>query len=72
MIGAFGSQSGPKEIELEFFFGVARTVFFPGTEIGTATVRAEVEGGVAITTIRIVCPSDGCGGGVVTAPEDGF
>jgi len=66
-IGAFGSQSGPQEVELEFFFGTARTVFFPGTEPGTATVRAEVNGGVAIVMIRVVCPSDGCGGG-----EGGF
>lgn len=62
-IGAFGSQSGPNELDVEFFGGVAQTVFFPGTEPGTATIRAEVEGGVGIVTVRIVCPSEGCGGG---------
>ena len=62
-IGGFGSQSGPAELEIEFFGGVAQTVFFPGTEPGTATVRAEVNGGVAIVMIRVVCPSEGCGGG---------
>ena len=61
-IGAFGSQSGPAELDIEFFGGVAQTVFFPGTVPGTATIRAEVEGGVAIVMVRVVCPSDGCGG----------
>ncbi|HSM12951.1 MAG TPA: hypothetical protein VLA66_02705, partial [Thermoanaerobaculia bacterium] len=62
-IGGFGSQSGPMELEIEFFGGVAQTVFFPGTEPGTATIRAEVNGGVDIVMVRVVCPSEGCGGG---------
>jgi hypothetical protein len=62
-IGGFGSQSGPAELDIEFFGGIAQTVFFPGTEPGTATIRAEVNGGVAIVMVRVVCPSDGCGGG---------
>lgn len=65
-IGGFGSQNGPAELEIEFFGGVAQTVFFPGAEPGTATIRAEVNGGVAIVMVRVVCPSDGCGGGTTT------
>ena len=60
-IGHFGSSDGPIELEVEFFGGSARTVFFSGTTEGTATIRAEVNGGVGITTIRINCPDEGCG-----------
>lgn len=60
-IGHFGSTDGPLELDVEFFGGSARTVFFSGLVEGTATIRAEVNGGVGITTIRINCPDEGCG-----------
>jgi hypothetical protein len=59
-IGHFGSAEGPTAIDVEFFGGAARTVFFSGTVEGTAFIRAEVNGGVGQTTIRINCPDEGC------------
>ena len=59
-IGHFGSSDGPTELAIEFFGGSARTVFFSGTVEGTATIRAEVNGGVGITSIRVTCPDEGC------------
>jgi hypothetical protein len=59
-IGHFGSSEGPTELAVEFFGGAARTVFFSGTVEGTAVIRAEVNGGVGQTTIRINCPDEGC------------
>lgn len=48
-IGGFGAIGGPREITLDLVNGRAQTVLFPGTEVGTATVRAVVgpSGGAA-------------------------
>lgn len=70
-LGNFQSQGGPQEVELEFFWGEINVPLFAGGTPGDARVRAEVNGGVGIVPVRIVCPSEGCGGGTGEAPPEG-
>lgn len=60
-LGNFQSMGGPQEVELEFFWGEINVPLFPGSEAGDARVRAEVDGGVGIVTVRMTCPEEGCG-----------
>ncbi|HWM94819.1 MAG TPA: IPT/TIG domain-containing protein [Thermoanaerobaculia bacterium] len=41
-IGAFNSIGGTQQVTLDLVNGRAQTVLFPGTDVGTATVRAAV------------------------------
>ena len=71
-LGNFQSAGGLQEVELEFFSGEINVPLFAGATAGTARVRAEVNGGVGIVHVLIVCPSEGCGGGGFTEdPPEG-
>ncbi|KAB2958841.1 MAG: hypothetical protein F9K16_12955 [Thermoanaerobaculia bacterium] len=63
-LGNFQSMAGLQELELEFFWGEVNVPLFPGAEAGDARVRAEVDGGVGVVTVRMTCPEEGC-----AAPE---
>ena len=52
-LGSLGSATGPQEIAFEIVNGQATVVLFPGTAIGSASVRAAVSTGVGFATVAI-------------------
>lgn len=53
-LGEFGSVgSGQKTVTLQLVNGQAQAALFPGTDIGTATVRAQVAGSAGVATVGI-------------------
>ena len=52
-LGNFGSVSGPQELAIELVDGQATVTLFPGTTIGTASIRAAVSSGVGFTTVTV-------------------
>lgn len=53
-LGEFGSpNSGLREVTLQLVNGRASAVLFPGTAIGTATVRAEIERSAGVAEVLI-------------------
>ncbi len=86
-LGNIGSVGGPQTQAIELVNGQATIVVFPGSALGTASVRAEVNGSLAFATIVIVeegtpdtfflssvSPSSGSpqGGDVITINGGGF
>lgn len=58
-LGNFGNVGGPTTTQVELVNGQATLVFFPGDVVGTATIRAQVLSGVALTSINIREPGTG-------------
>jgi hypothetical protein len=52
-LGGFGSVGGPQSVQLQLVNGRAQATLFAGTETGTATVRAVVNGAVGVTNVGI-------------------
>lgn len=52
-LGSFDSPGGPSTLNLELFGGVARVNFYPGGTVGTARIRAELQGVIDQIEIRI-------------------
>jgi hypothetical protein len=52
-LGSFGSASGPQTLDLELVNGQVQVVLFPGTTVGTATLRAQVGNSVGFGSVRI-------------------
>ncbi len=53
-LGSFGSSgSGVQTVTLQLVNGQAEAVLFPGTDVGTATVRAQVQQSAGAATVRI-------------------
>jgi hypothetical protein len=52
-LGTFGSTSGTQEVTLQLVNGRAQAVLFPGTDVGTATVRAVVGPSAGAANVRI-------------------
>jgi hypothetical protein len=52
-LGGFGSPGGPSSVQLQLVNGEASAVLFPGTSIGTATVRAVVGPSAGVANVRI-------------------
>lgn len=86
-LGSFGSFGGPQSVDLELVNGQTTVVVFPGSTIGSASVRAEVNNSLGFATITIheagtpdtfflssVSPSTGSpqGGDIVTIHGGGF
>src|SRR6185295_9742545 len=52
-LGGFGSTGGPQSVQLQLLNGRAQATLFAGTETGTATVRAVVNGSAGATNVGI-------------------
>jgi len=52
-LGGFGSVGGPQSVQLQLLNGRAQATLFAGTETGTATVRAVVDGSAGATNVGI-------------------
>lgn len=52
-IGNFGSETGPQALTLQLVNGRAQAVLYPGTEVGTATVRAVVGPSAGAANVQI-------------------
>jgi hypothetical protein len=52
-LGGFGAVGGPQTTTVELINGEAQVTLFAGGTIGTATVRAQVSGGVGITSVNV-------------------
>ena len=52
-LGSFGSAGGPQSVQLQLLNGRAQATLFAGTETGTATVRAVVNGSAGATNVGI-------------------
>lgn len=52
-LGGFGAPGGPNSVQLQLVNGEASAVLFPGTSVGTATVRAVVGPSAGVTNVRI-------------------
>ncbi len=52
-LGSFGSVTGPQELAIELVNGQATVILFPGTTIGTASIRAAVSSGVGFTAVNV-------------------
>lgn len=83
-LGSFGNVGGPQSIERELLSGQTQVAFFPGTVVGTATIRAAIGDSVGFASIEIrqrdafflsaVSPNVGTplGGDQVTITGGGF
>jgi hypothetical protein len=52
-LGGFGAPGGPSSVQLQLVNGEASAVLFPGSSIGTATVRAVVGPSAGVANVRI-------------------
>ncbi|HYU33800.1 MAG TPA: IPT/TIG domain-containing protein [Thermoanaerobaculia bacterium] len=52
-LGGFGATGGPQTVTLQLVGGRAQAVLFPGTDIGTATVRAVVGPSAGAANVQI-------------------
>jgi len=52
-LGGFGASGGPQTVTLQLVNGRAQAVLFPGTDIGTATVRAVVGPSAGAANVQI-------------------
>lgn len=52
-LGSFGAPGGPSSVQLQLVNGEANAVLFPGTSVGTATVRAVVGPSAGVANVRI-------------------
>ncbi len=83
-LGTFNSTSGPQTVTLQLVNGQAQVALFPGADVGTATVRAQIQQSAGVTTVRIEGPAtffvstitpgtgDPAGGEQVTIQGGGF
>jgi len=56
-LGGFGSTGGAQSVTLQLVNGRAQAVLFGGSETGTATVRAELNGSAGAANVRIGQPA---------------
>jgi PKD repeat protein len=83
-LGTFNQVGGPRTVDLQLVNGRAQAALFGGTEVGTATVRANVAGSTGAANVSIGAPAaffvssiqpnvgDPAGGQTVTIIGGGF